>query len=128
MKGTKIMFMSYILGILKPLKLSFNDVVTPIYEKDDDDRVVRNDKGEGVTRGFSISWKYSHLFDLTKIQDALLQDSVGYYAVYQKDITNPMIGYNQLKSENKVDFEFCAPIYINKEIVADKQASDVFGK
>ena len=122
--------MSYISSILKPLKLSFDSIVTPIYEKDDDNRVVRNEQGEGVTRGYSISWKYSHLFDLTKIQDLLAQDNLGYYAIYQKDISNPMIGYNQLKSdlEGKIDFEFVAPIYINKEIVADKQASDVFGK
>ena len=122
------MFYAYIISILKPLKLSFDSVVTPIYEKDDDNRVVRNEQGEGVTRGYSISWKYSHLFDLTKIQDLLAQDNLGYYALHQKDISNPMIGYNQLKSEGKVDFEFCAPIYINKEIVADKQATDVFGK
>ena len=120
--------MSYIDSILKPLKLAFDSVVTPIYEKDDDNRVVRNEQGEGVTRGFSISWRYSHLFDLTKIQDLLEQDNLGYYAQAQKDLTNPMLGYNELKAKNKIDFEFKAPIYINKEIVADKQASDVFGK
>ena len=128
MKGTKIMFMSYIKEVLKPLGLNVRNVIISVYEKDDNNIVVRNDNKEGVVRGWKIPWTYSHLFDLDKIQEALLQDSVGYYAQAQKDLTNPMIGYNKLKSEGKADFEFSPPIYISKEITPDKSIEDVFGK